>query len=889
MKHVSRSFLLAIALFSISISQAQSIVKLPNFHRFLTHNEQAQLPESSIETVARKVVELNEESLFQSLQGLTYREGEINGFVAHVGFPMPDGSTQYFALKRNQTMHPTLNEQFPEILSGDAYALDASGAFGKWDITPQGFHAMIFIPGQSTVFIDPYTFGETDNYIVYRKKDFRTDKIMSCDVHEFAAPDEVESSIVKSMFGSCELRTYRLALSATAEYTTFQGGTVSLAAAAQVTTMNRVNGVYEKDIAITMTIIPNNNVLIFTNTATDGFTNGTPNSMITQNQTITDNAIGSANYDIGHVFGTNSGGLAGLGVVCSGGQKARGVTGSSAPVGDPFDIDYVAHEMGHQFGGNHTQNNACNAVPAARREPGSASTIMGYAGICAPNVQNNSDDYFHGYSLQEISNEILSNGHQCEQITVLNNSAPTITGTNGNVSVPANTPFALTATATDPNGDVLTYLWEQMDNESSTQPPVATATGGPNFRSFDPSTNPTRYFPNLQALASNGPFTWEVLPSVSRTMDFRVSVRDNHVVGSCNDYTDVTVSTVASAGPFVVSYPSATGIVWTSNSTQTVTWDVANTTASPINCATVRILLSIDGGLTYPIELSSGTENDGSFTVTVPNNPTTTARVMVISSAGTFFDISNNNFTITSCNGATLPTVSVTQPACFGDNASLTITAGSLNESTQWSWFTGSCSGTSVGSGTSLTVSPSTTTSYYVTGTGACLSGDCAMITVNVPNQISNQVTQVGALLTANQSNAQYQWVDCNNGNAPISNATNQSFQPSALEGNYAVQITQNGCTVVSSCFNINQTSVNENLEVVWTIYPNPAEAFVTVAWENQQVNRIVLTDALGKILWSNPLGSANSIQVPMSAYSSGLYFIHLEGDFGIVSQPIQK
>ncbi|MCE2682907.1 MAG: M12 family metallo-peptidase, partial [Cryomorphaceae bacterium] len=478
-----------------------------------------------IQATAFKLVKMNVSTLLNQLQGITYREGAMDGFVGELTLPYPDGSNHSFTVKRNQTLHPDLNVKFSETMTLDGYALDGSGAFAKWDITPQGFHAMIMIPGKSTVFIDPYLKGNTEYYIVYEKDAFITDKQKECGV--VSASKGQPGPTVKLAFGTCELRTYRLALSATGEYTAFHGGTVALAQAAQATSMNRVNGVYEKDIAITMVIVPNNNLIVYTSTTGDPFTNGTPGTMINQNQTTCDGQIGSANYDIGHVFGTNSGGLAGLGVVCTGGQKARGVTGSSAPIGDPFDIDYVAHEMGHQFGGNHTQNNNCNSVGAARREPGSASTIMGYAGICAPNVQNNSDDYFHGYNLGEISAEILSGGHTCEVITALNNSAPTITSAGGNISVPINTPFVLTGVATDPNNDVLTYLWEQMDNEASTQPPVATATGGPNFRSFDPSTNPSRYFPNLASLAANGPYTWEVLPSVSRVMDFRLTVKDN--------------------------------------------------------------------------------------------------------------------------------------------------------------------------------------------------------------------------------------------------------------------------------------------------------------------------------------------------------------------------
>jgi hypothetical protein len=518
-------------------------------------------------------------------------------------------------------------------------------------------------------------------------------------------------------FGTCELRTYRLALSATGEYTAFQGGTVALAQAAQATTMNRVNGVYEKDIAITMVIVPNNNLIVYSSTTTDPFTNGTTGTMINQNQTTCDGQIGSANYDIGHVFGTNSGGLAGLGVVCTGGQKARGVTGSSAPIGDPFDIDYVAHEMGHQFGGNHTQNNNCNSVAAARREPGSASTIMGYAGICAPNVQNNSDDYFHGYNLGEISAEILSGGHTCEVITALNNTAPTITSAGGNISVPISTPFILTGVATDPNGDVLTYLWEQMDNEATTQPPVATATGGPNFRSFDPSTNPSRYFPNLVSLAANGPFTWEVLPSVARVMDFRLTVKDNHAVGACNAYADLTVTTVAAAGPFVVTYPTNTGITWGSGSTQTVTWSVANTTAAPISCANVKILLSLDGGVTYPIVLSASTPNDGTQAITVPNASTTTARVMVMSIAGTFYDISNNNFNIT-CLTPTTPAFTAVGPLCQNSTAPVLSTSSTNGVTGTWS-------------GPINTATPGTTTYTFTPTTGLCAANTTMSIVVN--------------------------------------------------------------------------------------------------------------------------------------------------------------
>ncbi|MEY4603055.1 MAG: hypothetical protein RIT43_347 [Bacteroidota bacterium] len=620
-------------------------------------------------------------SLRSQMQGVMHRDDVTGGFIAGLSLPHPDGSMHEYKAKENSTLDRILAVNFPEIRTYDAGDA-SSGTFVKWDITPKGLHAMIMVPGESTIYIDPAINGNSDYYIVYRRRDFITDKAFECTFNGNTIEERgTEEQGINKMFGTCQLRTYRLALSATAEYTIFHGGTVALALAAQATSMNRVNGVFEKDMAITMTIIPNNNLIVYTNATTDPFTNGTPGTMINQNQTNTDAVIGSANYDIGHVFGTNSGGLAGLGVVCAGGNKARGVTGSAAPIGDPFDIDYVAHEMGHQFGANHTQNNNCNRNALTAVEPGSASTIMGYAGICAPNVQNNSDDHFSGKSLEEISVEILSAGHTCELTSALANSAPIILGTVGNVTVPANTPFALTANATDADGNPLTYNWEQMDNEVSTQPPVATSTGGPNFRSNPSSTSPTRYFPSLASLATNGPFTWEVVPSVSRVMDFRVTVRDNAPgPGSCNDHDDIQVTTDAGSGPFLVLYPTATGISWGGATSQTITWDVANTSNAPVACANVDILLSTDGGLTYPTVLATNVPNDGSQVITVPNLPSTTCRIMVICSNGTFFDISNNNFTITAATYDYSMTVSpATVSLCQPNNAVFTVTIGSFN------------------------------------------------------------------------------------------------------------------------------------------------------------------------------------------------------------------
>ncbi|MCC6412807.1 MAG: lamin tail domain-containing protein, partial [Saprospiraceae bacterium] len=565
-----------------------------------------------------------------------------------ISLPTPEGAFKQYKVWYAPIMAPALAAQYPEIRTYAGYEIGNQVSLIRLDVTPKGFHAMTYGDGQS-IFIDPYVDGNVELYNCYFKRDFvknEADRIV-CHVDGEDFNIENKETSQAEFIGDCGVRhEYRLAVAGTGEYTTFHGGTVALALAAMNTTMNRVNGVFEKDVAVRMILVANNNLIIYTNAGTDPYTNGDPDLMINENQTNCNAVIGSANYDIGHVFGTNSGGLAGLGVVCSNSNKARGVTGSGAPVGDPFDIDYVAHEMGHQFNANHTQYNDCNRNNSTAIEPGSASTIMGYAGICSPDVQGNSDDYFSTASLYEMRPFVATgSGSTCDVAVSVSNAAPTVTPLS-NYSIPASTPFILTATATDPNG-TLSYCWEQIDAYTApiqTMPPAAANTTGPMFRSLDPVVSPTRYFPNLTDLFSNTNPTWEELPSVGRNMNFRVTVRDNFATAGCTGEAANTVTTVAGTGPFLVTSPN-TAVTYAGTSSQTVTWDVAGTTAAPISCANVNILLTTDGGATFTTLLAN-TPNDGTQSVTMPNINTTTARIWVQCSNNIFFDVSNVNFTI---------------------------------------------------------------------------------------------------------------------------------------------------------------------------------------------------------------------------------------------------
>lgn len=567
--------------------------------------------------------------------------------------PMPNGNMERFQIFDAPIMEPGLAAKFPMIHSYAGIGIDDATASIRFDVTQFGFHGMVISARHSSVYIDPFSKSDSEYYISYYKSDFEKEN-PNFECHVTSNPDNngadfgtMDSNASSLLQGDCMLRTYRLALTCTGEYASFHGGTEAAVIAAFNTTMTRVNGVYEREINANMVIVDDNEDLIFLDSGSDPYQNNSPGQMIGECHTQCVAIIGSANFDIGHVFSTGGGGLAGLGVVCSNGSKGNGVTGTNNPVGDPFDIDYVAHEMGHQFGANHTFNNSCggNRNGSTAVEPGSGSTIMGYAGICNPNVQNNSDDYFSAISIQEMSDYINNDtGNNCPVTTDTGNNPPTVDDA-ANYTLPISTPFKLTAVGADADGDAITYCWEQMDVQIATMPPVSTNTGGPAFRTYDPTEDAFRYFPKLNDIVNGIDDTWEELPSVSRSMNFRVTVRDNHMGGGCTTEDDVDLTFSNTAGPFLVQNPN-TALSWLAGTTETVTWDVAGTDAAPVSCANVDIILSTDGGFTYPITLATGVSNNGSFDVVVPNEMTTTARVMVVCSDNIFFDISNENFTI---------------------------------------------------------------------------------------------------------------------------------------------------------------------------------------------------------------------------------------------------
>ncbi|MEM7314009.1 MAG: reprolysin-like metallopeptidase, partial [Planctomycetota bacterium] len=440
-----------------------------------------------------------------------------------------------------------------------------------------------------------------------------------------------------------DLRTYRLAVATTGEYTSFHGGTVNSALAAVVTSVNRITGVYEDEFTIRMELVDNNDSVIFTNAATDPFS-GNPG--LGSIHSAISSRVGNANFDVGHLFDTGNGGYAGLGVVGNNSRKGWGYTGLTPPMNDPFDIDYAAHELGHQFGANHTFNGCGGGggAPTSQYEPGSGSTIMGYAGICgSENLQNNSDPYFHSRSLDEIV-AFVNARPGVGTWTDTNNTIPTADA-GMNYTIPTEVAFTLTGSGTDADGDILTYTWEQRDLGPSQGLNAADNGRSPLFRSIQGTTNPSRTLPQMRDVLDGTLVRGEKYPTRARVMDFRLTVRDFNPDGGGVATDDMIVNVVDTNGTFEVLSPSASSDYWETGDTEVVTWNVAGTTGSGINTSHVDILLSTNGGTTFEM-LAENTPNDGSESVMVPNVTTTQARVLIRAVDNIYFDVSDRNFEI---------------------------------------------------------------------------------------------------------------------------------------------------------------------------------------------------------------------------------------------------
>lgn len=606
------------------------------------------------------------------LSTLTSAESRLlpNANASIITLPNSDGTYETFKVLEASNFAKSLQDQFPNIRSYVGKGITDKYATVRISTGPRGIQAMIIRAGKSTEFIEPYSVDHTV-YAVYKSQRSKGALPFTCSTEEQTIASKVQQSIAsKTQSNSGTLLDFRLAISCTGEYANYFGATSSadeqLVLDAFNATMTRVNGIFENDFAIHMTLIPETVDVIYYVPFLDPYSSafaGASGAWNAELQNTLTSQIGEENYDIGHLFGASGGGgNAGcIGCVCVDNAKGSGYTSpaDAIPEGDNFDVDYVAHEMGHQFGANHTFSNS-NEGTGVNVEPGSGSTIMGYAGITPYDVQPHSDDYFHYASIYQVETNMATK--TCPTVTTLVNNAP-VADAGDTYIIPMSTPFVLTGSATDADGDALTYTWEEIDNVVSGQTGAnsgayQTKPAGPNWRSYTPVSTPERYFPRIESIINNQNTTTgtdinvEALSSVSRSLTFALTVRDNNIEGGQTDTDGTLVNVTNTAGPFVVSYPN-TSVQLEAASEEIVTWDVAGTTGNGVNAADVDIYLSVDGGYTYPYTLAVGVPNDGSHPVTIPNVVGTTNRIMVKGHNHIFFDISNANFEIVAPSQAT--------------------------------------------------------------------------------------------------------------------------------------------------------------------------------------------------------------------------------------------
>lgn len=614
-----------------------------------------------------QVFELNQKELKRQLAHAP-KEFSKTDQQLRLSFPTPKGETLTFQVVHSPVMGAAISERYPSIQSFKIIHPTDSRIQGRIDYSPAGFHAYISSP-EGKIFIDPYASTNTDYHVVYYAKDVQIDAsqmpALSCGVHDIVDEDSPLADIDFDEIYRVEksnntellsLRTYRLALACTGEYAQAKGGTIEAVLGTMNTAVNRINLIFEQEVAVRLMIIDRNDELIFLDPDTDPYAdarNGT--ALLAQNTTIINTRIGFGTYDIGHVFtrGCDNGlaGVANPSSVCQS-NKGAGVTCHFTNDVERIAVDVMAHEIGHQFSCGHSWNNCPNSAPQLSPEnafePGSGSTIMSYAGLCGSNnIQPNADPYYNIGSLIdfiEFSRE--DGGNNCPTITPTNNHVPSISNSYiDGFTIPISTPFRLSATATDEDNDMITYCWEQFDTGPSSQ--LGSPSGdAPLFRSYPPVTDSTRYFPNLGAILNNATLDVEVLPTYSRFLTFRCTARDNNPEAGGVAWTEVAFKSSDTAGPFLVTSPNTTSDTWVGGRSAEVTWDVANTDNEVINCQKINIYLSTDGGLTYPTLLLEETANDGQAFVTVPEVITSSARIMVAAADNIFFDLSNRNFSI---------------------------------------------------------------------------------------------------------------------------------------------------------------------------------------------------------------------------------------------------
>jgi hypothetical protein len=610
--------------------------------------------------------------------------------------PRPDGSYSRFEIVESPIMEPALAKRFPAIKNYRGKGLDDQSAVVRFEKTRLGLHAMV-LSASGAFFVDGIGKGEGALYVSYSKSSLPADPDEFACLHIFKPSDDYQRDRETTLsppsptprpmpqatpqsWSPGVLRTYRLAVAATHRYVeaiqslrdpsepevdALEGALIAINR-----TIDRVNLIFENDVGIRLLLVNDEPNIIHVDAANDPYDEGEQDQKLRElNQAQLTEHIGDANYDVGHLFLAPPKAFGGSAQpsACSPFFKAWGLTGSPHPTGNAFDVQYVAHEIAHQFGASHSfdgNTKGCedNRNSETAYEPGSGSTIMGYSSatlICGPEtIQDTADPYFHAISLEEIrafvTNTTDEGGNFCAQkLETGNRFAPQVNA-GSDFKVPSQTPFALTVeSSSDGDGDPLTFTWEEFDRgprKPHPEIPGDDMKKRPLFRSRPGSTATIRILPAMNFIM-NPPtiYVAEVLPAKTRTMKFRVTARDGRGLYGFDETSIKVVSGRQSApvGPFAVSNPGA-GAVWRRGSTQSINWSVARTDLTQINCTRVRILFVVRGDEGHPIVLAADVPNNGTAQVTLPNDLplTTMGRIKIEAIGNIFFAVSNSDIQI---------------------------------------------------------------------------------------------------------------------------------------------------------------------------------------------------------------------------------------------------
>ncbi|MEZ7499333.1 M12 family metallo-peptidase [Flavobacterium sp. Arc3] len=808
-----------------------------------------------------------------------------------ITIPNLNGVLEKFLVYESSNFEPELQAKYPDIKGYAGVGITDPKALLNFSLSPKGLQTMILRADSGSEFIETSQ-EDPSLYVLFSSKESDSGVLpFVCKTDDVTLNKQLLSKTAKIAANNKVFKTLRLALSCTGEYAAYHGGTKANALAAMNATMSRVNGILNRDLAIKLILVANNDVVVYIDAATDPYSEaaaGANGAWSQELQTTLTNVIGDSKYDIGHLFGASGGGgNAGcIGCVCEspsisvplGKGSAYTSPADGIPQGDNFDIDFVVHEIGHQLGANHTFSHELeNTSVNVNVEPGSGSTIMGYAGITNDyDVQASSDDYFAYVSILQIQTNLATK--TCPVSTAIINNPPIINA-GVDYTIPNGTAFILKGTGLDAEGDVVTYTWEQNDaavvSTADNSLAVSTKPDGPLFRSLYPSAYSIRYMPSYSnVLANKLTSKWESVATVARTLHFVLTGRDNAAQGTAQTNSDEMIVNVSGkVGPFAVTSQNSVNISWVRGGSQTITWSV-NGSNTLTGSANVNIKLSIDGGLTFPTTLASNTLNDGSEAITVPNVNAKNCRILIEPVGNIYYAVNSTAFAIgysvvSSCN-----TYTFTAPFDIPEQAAYTtrvINVPSTTATVSDVDFNVSFTHAYLSDVEMEVVSPQGTTVKL-------FDRSCASTNSTLLLKYDDLGRDIVCGTTTLQNVAPFQSLAAFNGKNPSGDWTFRIRD--AYEGDKG---TLNSASI-AICTK-SYTLVTEDVQIKnYVMYPNPSKGNITIQFKSQSIAgvKVLVHDLVGRKLFEKEYEKTSDFiqNIQLQQLLTGIYLVTvIDGD----------